>query len=125
MISSERRLERSLWASEALYLQLQQAAQQFGLSSMALTDSAGNLWASSTRQTTPSLLAQEMSQLGLIGQEQDLCHGRRGRISITVSRLQVGPAVLYLGAQGARKKSCPALEHARPGVARILATLLH
>ena len=122
-ISIERRSERSRWPSEALYHQLRRVATRYDLEAMVLTDRLGHLWAASSLDPPPSGLVTHLNSQGLLDPDQDTRTSRRGRCSVVVKRFQVGPATLFLAAQGAKQRSGPALRHAVGGVERILGEL--
>jgi hypothetical protein len=120
---SERRTNRSSYASQALQLQLLQVAEQFCLDAVVLSDSLGHVWAASCRSPEEGGLVSELASMGRSSSAPKQ-RVRRGRSSVMVRRLQVGPATLFLAAQGAERRSGPALERATDGVERILGDLL-
>jgi hypothetical protein len=123
-LQPERRRQRSPWASEALHLQLLQVAHAYGLDALVLSDSLGHLWAASSHETSPVGQIAGLASRSQTKQGESLARTRIGRKSLLVHKLEVGPATLFLAAQGAPRRSKPALEDAVPGVKRILSALL-
>ena len=119
----DRRTERSCWASEALHHQLKRVVTRYDLETVVLTDGLGHLWAASSLDPPPAGLLTHLKSQGLLDPAGINRSSRRGRCSVTVRKLRVGPATLFLAAQGARQRSRPALKHAAGGVARILGDL--
>jgi hypothetical protein len=120
---NDRRVNRSTWASRALQLQLLHVAERYRLDAVVLSDSLGHLWAASCNQPDGNELVTDLARYGQVSGAADL-RTRRGRKSVVVRRLKIGPATLFLAAQGAQRRSKPALDDATPGVERILSTLL-
>jgi hypothetical protein len=114
----ERRSRRSPWASEALHLQLLRAVQEQELQSLVLSDTLGHVWAASSR--SPSAPSAAPGARGDDG--PDLQRGEQRGVPWVVQRLRVGPAVLYLSAQGATDDL--ALQRTVVGVERILGELI-
>jgi hypothetical protein len=121
---SERRRRRSPFASEALHLQLLEVAIRYKLDAIVLRDSLGHLWAASSLDPHASELSAGLDPEALAPAGRDLFERRQGRRRVLVRRLQVGPATLYLSAQGALRSSRQAVAQAAPGVERILGGLL-
>jgi len=120
---SERRTNRSSYASQALQLQLLHVAEEYRLDAVVLSDSLGHVWAASCRSPEVGGLVSELASIGRSSSASKQ-RVRRGRSSVMVRRLRVGPATLFLAAQGARRRSGPALDCATDGVERILGDLL-
>lgn len=118
---SERRQRRSLWASEALHLQLLQVAAGYQLEALVLADELGNMWAASGLDPSPRAILRGLGDWTAPTDEPGLF---RGGEDVLVKRLQVGTATLFLAARGGADRSRLALEHAAPGVTRILTSLL-
>ena len=114
----ERRSRRSPWASEALHLQLLRAVQEQELQSLVLSDTLGHVWAASSR--SPSATAASPGPR--VDEGPDLQRCERQGVPCVVQRLRVGPAVLYLSAQGATDDH--ALRKTVAGVERILGELI-
>lgn len=117
---TERRVARSPWASEALGLQLQHTTLIHGLDSMVLADAAGNLWAASQLDRGRAHLASTVADTGSLGRGGRFTIARQRGRSVTVRRLRVGRATLFLAAEGQQPRCEKALDQARPGVERIL-----
>ncbi len=120
----ERRQKRSPWASQALQFQLQQITQEFQLDSLILTDSKGNLWAASSIDPVSGHLAQKVASIGVLGGGKGFTVVQDKGKTISVSRINVGQAHLFLAAHGAQRQADLAIEMAVPGVERILHGLL-
>ncbi len=117
---SERRRRRSPWASEALHLQLLQAVNENGIDAMVLSDSLGQLWAASSRAASPGAIAARVGR----SEGPELLETEHEGTPVVVRRFSVGPTTLFLSAQGPLLSSRSAVEHATPGVSRILGGLL-
>jgi hypothetical protein len=113
-----------MWASEALHLQLQQAARTHKLEDLVLADSLGNTWAASGGNPAPSKLVGDLARRGLLHGEGDLGEARLGNTPVLIQKVQVGSATLYLAAKGAQRRGKPALKRAARGVVRILSSLI-
>lgn len=124
-LRKERRNQRSTHASQALSYQLSQVSQRYDLDALVLADAEGNLWAASTWNPAGSHLASTVATMGVLAGGRDrftIAHDLGH--SVRVQTLRIGPAMLYLAAQGAQARTRPALDHAAGGVQRILGTLL-
>ena len=115
----DRRARRSPWASEALHLQLLNSVQNHQLETLVLSDSLGQVWAASSRSLTAT--PPSPGPLGEDGPDLQRHHSPEG--ALLVQRLRVGPAVLYLSAQGPDGAEA-ALRQSAAGVSRILGSLL-
>ena len=123
---NERRAKRSPWASEALRFQLQHVSKNYNIDSMVLADCGGHLWAASTwDDPAQTHLASSVAGMGVLANEgQGFTIAQQRGKSVQVKRLSVGSATLYLAAQGAQRQTAAALDHAIPGVQRILNALI-
>ncbi len=115
--STERRTERSSWASEALYHQLKRVATQYDLEAVVLTDRLGHLWAASNTDPMTSGLVAHLNSQGLLNPDRDISTSKRGRCSVVVKTFQVGPATLFLAAQETELRSGPEETELRSGPA--------
>jgi hypothetical protein len=121
--SAERRRRRSSFASEALHLQLLEVATRYKLDAIVLRDTLGHLWAASSLDPAAGI-GHGLDPAALDPDGPELFRSRVGRRPVLVRRLRVGPATLFLSAQGAPRSTRPALARAVPGVERILGALL-
>jgi hypothetical protein len=120
---SERRRRRSSFASEALHLQLLEVAIRYKLDAIVLRDTLGHLWAASSLDPGASDIGAGLDPAELSPAGRDLFEGQGPR-PVLMRRLRVGPATLFLSAQGSRSASRQAVAQAAPGVERILGGLL-